>query len=352
MLLDAKAVVSKQLLSGTNALYLTCRDGKDVCARILLDNSAEVNAARADGETALITAASYGHEKVVRLLLEAHADMDLTTVDGDTAFMCACRNGRVPVVKLLLENDVNLDKIAHSNDDNDVSVDSNSALHCAAAGGHERVVSLLLVHEDDVDKIRSLDGKSPLMVAAGAGHVTVCSVLMQQGASVNYKRPPPHADTALMLAASAGMHDTVEVLLKTLELSEGRNAIEAKGSQTIVDVTETDMLGRTALHLAVEAGRIAVVRLLLRAGSIVNTMTDAGLSPLHIAFERDDMEMVQCLMLSKHINVNALDKHGKTARSLLKRQSTANIKKWKGVVNVVEERMGEVESNGSDDKTY
>lgn len=69
-----------------------------------------------------------------------------------------------------------------------------------------------------------------------------------------------------------------------------------------------------ALFIAVTVGRITMVSCLISAGVNVDLVDRDGITPLHVAAERNHPEMLE-LLLSKGANVNRTCKHGHTAWS-------------------------------------
>jgi hypothetical protein len=81
------------------------------------------------------------------------------------------------------------------------------------------------------------------------------------------------------------------------------------------DVLRRDKTGRTALHYAVGAGRVAV-EVLLAAGSDANAADDEGASPLHQAIVRGNVSAIEALCQGG-ANCSARDHTGRTPADLL-----------------------------------
>ncbi|MBI3553386.1 MAG: ankyrin repeat domain-containing protein [Elusimicrobia bacterium] len=124
-----------------------------------------------------------------------------------------------------------------------------------------------------------LDGETPLMIAASAGHLPVVKVLIDKGARIN--EAGYRGETALMRAADHGRAEVVEYLVL-----HGAAAV-AKGVQ-----------GSTALHYAAQGGRLDIAKAVLDHGADVNapdSMT-LGRTPLGIAAYFGDTEMARLLL--------------------------------------------------------
>jgi ankyrin repeat protein len=142
--------------------------------------------------------------------------------------------------------------------------------------------------------LASEDGKTALMLAAGAGQRELVHALLAAGADVNFTNR--RGGTALMYAATSGDPETVALLL-----SHGA-AVNAKAVN-----------GWTAVTLASAKGYSIIVRRLLDAGADANAADLYGWTPLMRAVEEDRPEVVRVLLQDKSVRVNARDDRGETA---------------------------------------
>jgi len=135
-------------------------------------------------------------------------------------------------------------------------------------------------------------GERLLHLASNAG--TAQALLALEGVDVNATDYAMR--TALHKAAYAGLADVVAMLLTVPGILPNR----------------VDMLGRTALHYAVSAD---VVRALAAAPGIdVNIADVQARTPLHIAvIDCEDASILEVLLGTRGINVNARDSTGHTA---------------------------------------
>uniref|UniRef100_A0A8C7VDW7 VPS9 domain-containing protein n=1 Tax=Oncorhynchus mykiss TaxID=8022 RepID=A0A8C7VDW7_ONCMY len=133
---------------------------------------------------------------------------------------------------------------------NSSSVDGFTPLHVAALHGHTALVSLFSRHEANVDA-RNSQSATPLHLASQNNHIQVVTSLLECNAKLNKK--DHYGNTPLIHACLRGHLDTATILL-----------------QSNASVNLSNNQGNTALHEAVRGGHLALVELLLQAGALVH----------------------------------------------------------------------------------
>jgi ankyrin repeat protein len=261
----------------------------------ILNKGADVNAKDEHGSPALVLAAESdrrGRMELVKLLLEKGADVNAKTKSGRTTLMEAARRGPAELVNLLLDRGA------------DVNVKDESgetALKRAAGRVHDTAIAELLLNKGADVNSADKDGVTALMTAAQSGHLKTAQLLLARGAQLDArdKKGRPALEHAgnhlpvvnLLSGAKSGNLAVAAIMGNTAEvqrfLKEGAN------------VNAKDNHGQTALILAVELGRLEVVKLLLDEGA------DANLGkPLMYAADRGNVEIAR-LLLDRGVNVNA-----------------------------------------------
>ncbi|CEO99674.1 Ankyrin repeat domain-containing protein [Plasmodiophora brassicae] len=197
------------------------------------------------------------------------ADADLPSLtdtawnanDGENALQFAAATGEADIVEVLLQIpgiDVN-GQLSGS-----VFALVEPPLLLAVRGGHTAIVRMLLQFRgNEANRMNQrvnanvtsrLKRETPLSIAAANGHVEIVQALLQVAAiDVHARTCYPDGSkwwTPLHWAASEGHDSVVRVLL-----NDGRSEINA-----------LDEHGRTPLTLAMQYGRLAVVRLLMSYG--------------------------------------------------------------------------------------
>lgn len=134
-------------------------------------------------------------------------------------------------------------------------------------------------------------GTSPLHLAARYNHVETCKVLLRAGISKDSKTKVDR--TPLHFAAFQGNVDIVELLLNA------KCEVDAK-----------DMLKMTALHWAVEKRHDKIVERLLQHGADPNAVSKFGKSPISIATEAGQVDLVRILLLANQMRAASQEQVG------------------------------------------
>lgn len=119
-------------------------------------------------------AATAGDAERVAELIRAGASVNEVDSKGFLPLLYACREGHVEVARLLLE----------AGSDCTSYLSGHSALEKAAASNDCSIVELLLSHGASVDDA-GLGGRPPLVTAAATGALDTLEVLLDTGADVN-----------------------------------------------------------------------------------------------------------------------------------------------------------------------
>ncbi len=161
-----------------------------------------VTAAAPDGWTPLLAATVGGHEDVFRWLIRRGAEVNAATADGDTPLLIAVRGNKPALVSAALESGAD----ASARDRK-----GRTPLEMAARNRDPEIMDLLIAHQADVNKKNPQDGSTVLMVAASEGYIDVVELLIDAGADVTAR--DNNGQTALDLAMQ-GDHSEVAELLK------------------------------------------------------------------------------------------------------------------------------------------
>jgi ankyrin repeat protein len=326
-LLAAGADPNRALLSGETPLMEAARRGNLATVRALLTAGADVNAQESGGgQNALMWATSERQTAVIEELVRRGADVSAGSKTGFTALMFAAQQGDVDIAKILVRagakpNDpqpktlltplIIASAMGHVQtvdylldngaDPNHIEARGYVALHLVVRDsdygidlkGKDNIVAIvksLLAHKADPN-IRlkqqrpavttneiSLQGSTPLVLAAEVNNLEVVKALLDAGADP--LATTEHGTTPLMLASGGGTD------VQRMRLPEER-ATAVETAKLLIergaDVTAVGQYGWTALHAAAYQGLNDVIELLVSKGAKIDEMDTFGQTPLSIS---------------------------------------------------------------------
>jgi len=196
----------------------------------------------------LVDAVERADVGAVRSLLKSGADVNAGEADGTTALHLAVRRDDLTTADILLRAGA---------DPNRANRYGIVPLRLAAANGSHLMIERLLTSGADA-KATSADGETVLMTAARTSSVESLQTLLKNGADLSAKERR-RGTTALMWAADAGQPKAVAFLLKS-------------GAR----VQERSKSDYSPLLMAVRAGSVGSVELLVAAGADVNDTAPSG----------------------------------------------------------------------------
>ena len=291
-LLAHKASVNMRESQGRTPLHYaaTLPDGKDI-AELLLAHKADINVKDSRGMTPLALALQGNNSDMVELLRTHGADFENGKVFAGL-LQEAARDGKLEKVREFLTKGAEVN-----------AQDSNglTPLHYATAHGHTTMTELLLTHGADANAESSQQGLTPMDSAITNHHKAIVELLLKYGADANAKLNSS-GTRPLHLAVMRGLKDIVELLI-------------AHGAD--VNAKE-DSEGKTPLHFAVMQPWASkdLAELLLTRGANVNAKEDHdGWAPLHFVITQGSKDLTE-LLLTHGADVNVGDHSDRTPLAL------------------------------------
>ena len=202
LLLKQGADVNGMRGDGSTALHWAAHWDDVGLATLLLRAGAKVDALDAYGVTPLSLACLNGSAAMLRVLVEAETNPNLALPSGETPLMTAARAGSAEAVEILVKKGATLDAREKTRGQN--------ALMWAAAEGHTDVIHKLIELGAD-PKARSTAGYTPLLLVARTGRVDAVAALLEAGADVNAQAKD--GTTALLIATVRSQTALGEYLL-------------------------------------------------------------------------------------------------------------------------------------------
>lgn len=167
-----------------------------------------------------------------------------------------------------------------------------SEFHEAVLKGQVETVSKLISQNKQLVNEKDSKGNTPLLVAAGVGHLNICKMLVEAGADPLAANV--YGSNALHLAASYGKNKVVQWL------AINKTLINSKGQ-----------FGRTALAWAAARGFRKRCAILLKAGADPLELDQDGVNAMHIAASFKCIKVIRLLASNKTL-INLKCKDGKT----------------------------------------
>jgi ankyrin repeat protein len=277
------------------AAYAVFHDKTDLL-KTILDRKPELIREKFDcfgSELALLhLAAHVGYRDSAAVLLDRGADMEAKSSDG-TPLQIAVSQGHTDLAEFLLRKGARLD------------------IHSAAGlGKGDEVKQLLKVNPALARSIDCPLETTPLHWAAEAGHLEVARVLLSYKADAS--AAAPGGITPLHYAMHHDQAEMVKLLL-------------AAGAK----IDRKNDSGETPLYRAVVLRKQSIARILLEGGADVNARLDRErypvissgpslFTPLHVAAQRGDVDMIE-LLVSHKADVKAKCRWGSTPLDLWRR---------------------------------
>ena len=250
-----------------------------------------------EGSRPLHVAASQNLTELLVVLITDGAIIEARNNWGGTPLHVAIFTNSLNAASALLAKSAKVDV---------VDINGMSPLHWAANLGHLEAVNLLL--KAGAQQSFSGSGDLPIHFAIRQGHLNVVENFMFHGADVETKTQ--RGDTLLLVAAVANQTKIAEfLLLHSANANPFSRLMPVKlGSNGIIATKEFNSRSQppltTPLHFACFAGWYELAALLLDHQALVNVPDGDGKTPIILATEADDTNLVY-LLIARGAKVNA-----------------------------------------------
>ncbi|GFQ77336.1 hypothetical protein TNCT_578431 [Trichonephila clavata] len=293
------AEINVHNVNGGTALHNAVENGHENIVGILLEYGAKVNAINGYNFSPINFAAYYGYLGIVKTLISFKAEINNITDGGATPLLLAAKSGHLEIVQFLCYKKASL----HSKD-----IIGYTALHLSCKNGHTDIVKYL-VHKGAKIEEKNVYNQIPLHLAAEKGHIEIVKFLILEGNDPNFK--DDSGCTALHLSSKNEHLDVIKLLIRNGAIINIWNNMHVSplflailnGNFEIIelliaegaDINLTNYLGCKALHFSILYSKKEVLAYLIKNGANVNDPYD-GLTPLQLAVQNNDFEMVEVLI--------------------------------------------------------
>ena len=238
-----------------------------------------------EGKTPLIIAVGNSYIDTAKILIENGANINAVDIEGWSTLSYAVNNGDIEIAKLLLENKAKI---------------KDELLIAIKSPIVESSINMMKLLIDNKANINYTDenGFNPLNIAIESGDMELTKFLITNGANVNSLMQD--GVSLIGYAIAQNNMDLLQILIEN-----GAN----------VNYTNGDSWADTPLKTASRLGLDNVVRILLTRNVDINAVDMNGNTALHTAALNSQLSIVK-LLLEKNPNLDIQNKVGNTALHL------------------------------------
>ena len=299
ILLNYKASVIDKNNNGATALHFAITNNNIAIAEMLIDNGADINETDILGLTALHVSVVLNNCQVARLLLNRGAVVDTKTFTGETTLSCATADSKKEVMNRLLFSSIKV---------NLKDAEGMTELHHAAKSGTADNVELLKKNGADVG-VADNSGKTPLHHAVSSSETTKAKLKLLANShtvkakdskgltALHYAAINNHLDGALMLIpmVDVKIRDNLGRTPLHYAALQGHDHIANALLSAGAEKNPIDSFGFSPLALAIESSKFSMVTLLIEWEADVNQYMPTG-CPLIRAIINDSIPIVTQLI--------------------------------------------------------
>lgn len=183
---------------GSSAIWLAASEGHLAICKNLLEARANPSLKNNKGLNAMHVAVTMGHRDVVRLFSNNKDVVESRDIQGLTPLIYAAISEQLQILEILLKEG-GADPKAKTNE-------GLSVVHLVALNNKPQALKWLC-HNTQLCEVESVEGFTPLMIAAGKGDTEACKVLFEAGAKID--RQSSTQKTALDVAKQCGKQNVV-----------------------------------------------------------------------------------------------------------------------------------------------
>lgn len=217
------------------------------------------------------------------ILSRPNVDIEEKDKNGHTSLYVCVLNGYYEILDYLIKRGANVNVADNL---------SYTPLHIATIQGFIHIAQLIIKHGSEIDP-KNEDGKTPLLLACEHSRLDILMILLDHAAN---KDVVDNKGISPLLAGAMRNDNQIVYQLLISGVDQRRRTQE----------------GKTALHFAARNGNTYLVDLMIKYYKFkVDDTDDYGVTPLHMAAQCDNQEVV-IYLLSSGAKVNKQDTRGRT----------------------------------------
>lgn len=285
--------IEEETSDGWRPLHIVAEQGCEKCALTLMYYGVDITAVtHSDEKTAVHIAASFGNNDVITLLIKYGASIKVLDGNGWLPLHSASRHKQVSTMKVLLEHNHESEVVNRRT----AKGLGSTALHMTAENDSIESIDVLLEYNAEVNS-RNSGGYTPLYSASSLGRLDAVRRLLEVGANAldndNRLRAAP------LHTACVSAH--LEVVALLIEKAPGV-------------VNMCDEYNETPLHCAVRSNNTKCVEMLLNSGADAAATNVVGETALRLAIKEGKSKSMMPLLkrVPDEITTNARDQYGRT----------------------------------------
>ncbi|XP_066251901.1 rabankyrin-5 isoform X2 [Euwallacea similis] len=250
-----------------------------------------------NGDTAISLALQLRFRELVPLLIKGKADINVRNGKDYTLLHQAILKEDATTAAYLLEQGVDINALTSENE-----TPLQLAIHCRLP----EIVDALCSKGVDMSAPDQL-GDCPLWTALDSGQEQIASILVRHGADTDCWGPGPDGCKQTLLHRAIDENkETVAIFLIRAGCDLEASRIPGPKEENTDEIVE----GHTPLHLCCMWGLESISRTLIEHRANINAQDADSRTPVHLAIENQQDDIIALLLTVPEIDLARLDKNG------------------------------------------
>jgi ankyrin repeat protein len=270
-------------LDASEALLIAVQEDDFVMAKAILQSKAKADPRDEEGNNLLMMGLMDENQDLVNLLLDNRFPLNQQNNSGETALSLVAKAQNNDLTQQFLKMGAEPEPALQALDQEDAEWLAGELFAYALDNDNNDWISLSLNYDPNIPLKQHSSGKSYLSYALAAEKWGLCAALLSNG--------------QLPLDAEI---DGENFLFKAVE-AEAVPVVQALAEQEAIDLNQTNEQGLTSLHLAVDKGNLDLVQVLVQGGHDLEPTDSRDNTPLHRSLILGQVEIAEYLSSEEHL---------------------------------------------------